>query len=282
MAICTQGKTFPTFFLLVIHDNGLVGRYRPVLFKGGVCAGTIRRGICLALRRLFYPGRLGGRFQIVYDFHLYVFHNFGSAPLLVGKDFGETALGHDKDGSLALASTPTLQGTVFPVFRRFGGEETLVYLHVPMKAVARIPLAHHVTELVYHFPYGLVMLAAQLPLDFPGRYGTLGRRQEKHRGEPVTHGQVASLHHRAGTERGLMIATAAYPRLVRLVPIQVRTTATEGSKDHAPRGSGAGLPRRIPRPDRLRKNSEGSTLSYSFLHYEIMLKLFPKTSLAPL
>ena len=42
------------------------------------------------------------------------------------------------------------------------------------------------------------------------------------------------------------------------------------------------LPRRIPRPDRLRKNSEGSTLSYSFLHYEIILKLFPKTSLAPL
>ena len=32
-------------------------------------------------------------------------------------------------------------------------------------------------------------------------------------------------------------------------------------KGHAPHGSGAGFPRRIPRPDRLRKNSKESTLS---------------------
>ena len=83
---------------------------------------------------------------------------------------------------------------------------------------------------LHHFPYGLVTLATQLPLDFPGGYGTLGRRQEKHRGEPVTYGQVASLHHSAGTERGLMTAAAAYPRLVRLVPILVRTTATAAAK----------------------------------------------------
>ncbi len=217
-------------FLLVIHDDGLMGRYRPVLFKGGVCVGPVRRDISLTVRRLFYLGCLCGRFQIVYDFHLYVPHNFGSAPFLVGRDFGKAALGHDKDGGLALASTSAFQGTVFLFFRRFSGEEAFVYLHVPVKAVACIPLAHHVTELVHHFPYGLVTLAAQLPLDFPGGYGTLGRRQEKHRGEPVTHGQVASLHHRAGTERGLMTAAAAYPRLVRLVPILVCTTATAAAK----------------------------------------------------
>lgn len=60
-------------------------------------------------------------------------------------------------------------------------------------------------------------------------YSTFGRRQKKHRDKPVKHGQVASLHHRAGTERGLMTA-AAYPRLVRLVPILVRTTATAAAK----------------------------------------------------
>ncbi len=217
-------------FLLVIHDDGLMGGYRPVLLKGGVCAGSIRRGIRLTACRLFYPGCLGGRLQIVYDFHLYVPHNFGSAPFLVGSDFGEAALGHDKDGCLTLASTPTFQGTIFLVFRCFSGEEALVYLHVPMKAVACIPLAHHVTELVHHFPYGLVTLAPELALYFLCRYGSFGRCQKEHCTEPIMDRQVASLHHRAGTERGLMPATAAYPRLVRLVPILVRTTATAAAK----------------------------------------------------
>ena len=39
-------------FLLVIHDDGLMGRYRPVLFKGSVCVGPIRRNICLTVRAL--------------------------------------------------------------------------------------------------------------------------------------------------------------------------------------------------------------------------------------
>ena len=118
-------------FLLVIHDDGLMGSHRPVLLKGGVCVGTIRRGIRLPARRLFDLGSLGGRFQIVYDFHLYVPHDFGSTPFLAGRDFGETALGHDKDSCLALASTPAFQGTIFLAFRRFGGEEAFVYLHIP-------------------------------------------------------------------------------------------------------------------------------------------------------
>ena len=120
-----------------------MGRYCPVLFKGCVCVGSIRRDICLTVRRLFYLRCLCGRFQIVYDFHLYVSHGFGSAPFLVGRDFGKAALGHDKDGGLALASTSAFQGTIFLFLR----EEAFVYLHVPVKAVACIPLAHHVTEL---------------------------------------------------------------------------------------------------------------------------------------
>lgn len=59
-------------FLLVIHDDGLMGSHRPVLLKGGIGVGTIRRGIRLPTRRLFYLLLLGGRFQLVYDFHLYV------------------------------------------------------------------------------------------------------------------------------------------------------------------------------------------------------------------
>ena len=59
-----------------------------------------------------------------------------------------------------------------------------------------------------------VLFAAQLTLDFPGGYGMFGRRLEKHRGEPVTDGQVAFLYYRAGTESGLMTATAAAKAIV--------------------------------------------------------------------
>ena len=59
-----------------------------------------------------------------------------------------------------------------------------------------------------------VLFVAQLTLDFPGGYGMFGRRLEKHRGEPVTDGQVAFLYYRAGTESGLMTATAAAKAIV--------------------------------------------------------------------
>lgn len=49
-----------------------MGSHRPVLLKGGIGVGTICRGIRLPTRRLFYLLLLGGRFQLVYDFHLYV------------------------------------------------------------------------------------------------------------------------------------------------------------------------------------------------------------------
>ena len=59
-----------------------------------------------------------------------------------------------------------------------------------------------------------VLFVAQLTLDFPGGYGMFGCRLEKHRGEPVTDGQVAFLYYRAGTESGLMTATAAAKAIV--------------------------------------------------------------------
>ena len=217
-------------FLLVIHDNSLVGCHRPIPFKGGVCVGSVRGGIRLPVRSLFNLGSLGGSFQIPYDFHLYVPHDLRGALLLIGRGVRETAFGHDKDGSLALASTPTLERTVLLVFRRLGGEEPFVYLHVSMKIIECVALAHHVTELVCHFPYGLVAFAPQLALDFLGGYGTLGRRQEKHRGKPVAHGQVASLHHRTGTQGHFMFTVHAGPGPMARIPTQAQTSATATEK----------------------------------------------------
>ena len=212
-------------FLLVIHDNSLVGGHRPVLFKGRVCVGSVRSGIHLPVRSLLYLGSLSGSLQIVYDLHLYVPHDFRGTPFLIGRSVRKTAFGHDKDGGLALAPTPTFEREILLAFRRFGGEEAFVYLHVPMKIIMCITLAHHVTELMYHFPYGLVTLAPQLALDFLGGYGTLGRGQEKHCGKPVTHRQVTSLHHHTGTQDHLMFTVHTRPRLVARVPIQTQTAA---------------------------------------------------------
>ena len=217
-------------FFLVIHDNGLVGSHCPVLFKGCVCAGTVRSGICLPVCRLFYPGSFGGSLQIIYYLHLYVSHDFRGTPLLIGRSVRETAFSHDKDGCLALASTSTFERAVFLSLRRLGGEEPFVYLHISMKIIACVTLAHHVTKLVHHFPYGLVTLAPQLTLDFLGGYGTFGRRQKVHGGEPVADGQVASLHHSTGTQGHLMLPVHAGPRTVARIPTQTQTAAAATEK----------------------------------------------------
>ena len=101
-------------FLLVIHDNSLMGSHNLVLFKGGVCVGSVRGSVHLPVCSLFY-------------------------------------------------------------LWRFGGEEAFVYLHITMKIITCVTLAHHVTEFVHHFPYGLVTLAPQLTLDFLSGYGSFGR-----------------------------------------------------------------------------------------------------------
>lgn len=99
-----------------------------------------------------------------------------------------------------------------------------------------------------------VLFAAQLTLDFPGGYGMFGRRLEKHRGEPVTDGQVAFLYYHAGTESGLMTATAAAKAIV-------------------PRGSGAILVG-------IDYGKFRSVNSFIFIPpYATMQKVFPKTLL---
>lgn len=201
-----------------------------VLFKGRVCVGTIRGDICLPVRRLFYLGDFGGSLQIVYDLHLYVSHDFRGAPFLIGRSVRKTAFGHDKDGGLALASTPPFDGTVLLVFRRFSGEEAFVYFHVSMKIVACVTLAHHVTKLVRHFPYKLVTLAPQLVLDFLGGYSTFGRCQKKHGGESVTDRQVAPLHYRTGAQGHFMFTVYTSSGVVARILTQAQTTATATEK----------------------------------------------------
>lgn len=157
-------------------------------------------------------------------------HDFRGTPLLIGRSVRETAFSHDKDGCLALASTSTFERAVFLSLRRLGGEEPFVYLHISMKIIACVTLAHHVTKLVHHFPYGLVTLAPQLALDFLGGYGTSGRRQKVHGGEPVADGQVASLHHSTGTQGHLMLTVHAGPRTVARIPTQTQTAAAATEK----------------------------------------------------
>lgn len=217
-------------FLLVIHDNSLMGSHNLVLFNGGVCVGSVRGGVHLPVCSLFYLWHLGGSLQIVYDLHLYVSHNFRGTLLLIGRGVRETAFGHDEDGGLVLAPTPTFERVVLLVFRRFGGEEAFVYLNITMKIITCVTLAHHVTEFVHHFPYGLVTLAPQLTLDFLGGYGTFGRCQKEHCGKPVTHGQVASLHHRTGTQGHLMFTVHASPGTVAWIPTQTQTAAAATEK----------------------------------------------------
>ena len=108
-------------------------------------------GIRLPARRLFYLGGLGGCLQIVYDFHLYVPHNFWSAPFLVGSFWGKLLS--------AITKTDILRWLTRPRFKGKSSWSSSVSMEKTMKAVTRIPLAHHVTELVDHFPYGLVTLA---------------------------------------------------------------------------------------------------------------------------
>ena len=211
--------------LFVLRNNGVVGCCRPVLFKGGITAEPVCGHIGISIRPRLYLARDGGSLEIADDLHLYMPDGLGRTVLLDRRRSGQAAFRHDKDGGLALASTPSLQWTVLLVLRSFSGKEALVHFHIPMKGAKAVALAHHVTQLVYHFPYGLVTLAAELALYFLCRYGTLGRRQQEHGCKPITHRQMAALHDRARTELHLMPAIYARPRLVARIPAQAQTAA---------------------------------------------------------
>ena len=94
-----------------------------------------------------------GSLKIADDQHLYMPDSFGRTVLSGRRRSGPAAFGHDKDGSLALASTPSLQRTVLLVFRSFGGKEALVHFHIPMKGVKAVAPAHHIAQLMHHCPY---------------------------------------------------------------------------------------------------------------------------------
>lgn len=208
--------------LFVVRNDGPVRGYSPVLIKGGIAAEPVRGHIGVTVRPLLNLAGNGGGLEIVDDLHLYMPDGLGRTEFLVRKRLGPAAFRQDKDGGLALASAPTLERTVFLLLRRFGGEEALVYLHIPMKYMTAFALAHHVTQLVNHFPYGLVTLAPELALYLLGRYGTLGGRQEEHGRKPVTYRQMAALHHRTRTELHLMSAIHARPGLVARIPAQTQ------------------------------------------------------------
>ena len=75
------------------------------------------------LRSLFYLACDGGSLEVSDDQHLYMSDCLGRAVLLAGKGFRQAAFGPDKDGGLALASTPALERAAFLGLWRFGGEE---------------------------------------------------------------------------------------------------------------------------------------------------------------
>ena len=211
--------------LFVICNNGMVGGYHTVFFKSGITAESVRGHIGIPIRPRLYLARNGGSLEIANDLHLYMPDSPGRAVLLDRRRSGMAAFRHDKDGGLALTATSSLQRTVLLVFRSFGGKEALVHFHISMKGVKAVALAHHVTQLVYHFPYRLVTLAAELALFLLCRYGTLGCRQQEHGRKPITHRQMTALHDRARAELHLMPAIHARPGLVARIPAQAQTAA---------------------------------------------------------
>lgn len=211
--------------LFVIRNYGMVGGCHSVLFKSGITAEPVRGHIGVSVRPRLYLARDGGSLKIADDQHLYMPDSFGRTVLSGRRRIGPAAFGHDKDGSLALASTPSLQRTVLLVFRSFGGKEALVHFHIPMKGVKAVAPAHHIAQLMHHFPYGLVTLAAELALYLLCRYGTPGSRQQEHGRKPITHRKMAALHDRARTKLHLMFAIHASPGLMARIPAQAQTAA---------------------------------------------------------
>ena len=209
----------------VVRNDGMMGGCHPVLFKGDIAAEPVRGHIGIPVRTLLNLARNGGSLEIVDDLHLYMPDTLGRTVLLGRRRLWQAAFRHDKDRGLALASPSALQWAIFLFFRRFRGEEALVNLHVTMKRVASVALAHHVAQLMHHLPYGLVTLAANLALYLLGGYGTLCRRQKEHGSKPVTNRQMATLHHRTGTKLHLMFAIHARPGLVARIPAQAQTAA---------------------------------------------------------
>ena len=207
----------------VVRNDGMMGGCHPVLFKGNIAAEPVRGHIGIPVRTLLNLARNGGSLEIVDDLHLYMPDTLGRTVLLGRRRLWQAAFRHDKDRGLALASPSALQRAIFLFFRRFRGEEALVNLHVTMKRVASVALAHHVAQLMHHLPYGLVTLAANLALYLLGGYGTLCRRQKEHGSKPVTNRQMAALHHCTGTKLHLMFAIHARPGLVARIPAQAQT-----------------------------------------------------------
>ena len=209
----------------VVRNDGMMGGCHPVLSKRGIAAEPVRGHIGILVRSLPNLAGNGGSLEIIDDLHLYMPDTLGRTVLLGRRRLWQAAFRHDKDRGLALASPSALQRAIFLFFGRFRGEEALVNLHVPMERVASVALAHHVAQLVYHLPYRLVTLTANLALYLLGGYGTLCRRQKEHGSKPVTNRQMTALHYRTGTKLHLMFAIHARPGLVARIPAQAQTAA---------------------------------------------------------
>ena len=209
----------------VVRNDGMMGGCHPVLSKRGIAAEPVRGHIGIPVRSLPNLAGNGGSLEIIDDLHLYMPDTLGRTVLLGRRRLWQAAFRHDKDRGLALASPSALQRAIFLFFGRFRGEEALVNLHVPMERVASVALAHHVAQLVYHLPYRLVTLTANLALYLLGGYGTLCRRQKEHGSKPVTNRQMTALHYRTGTKLHLMFAIHARPGLVARIPAQAQTAA---------------------------------------------------------
>ena len=128
--------------LFVVRDKGMVGGCHPVLFKSGITAEPVRGHIGISVRPRLYLAHDGGSLEIADDLHLYMPDGHGRTVLLERRRTGQAAFRQDKNGSLPLASTPTLQRTAFLILRSSGGEEALIHFHIPMKGVKAVALPH--------------------------------------------------------------------------------------------------------------------------------------------
>jgi len=169
-------------------------------------------------------------FQVVDDFHLQVsgllgfFTRFGV--------FNRFAFSHHQDLGLFLASTAAFQRFLLLFNGYLGGKEGVVQLDGALERVLVVTLAHHVTQFIDHFPYGLVTLVPQLSLYLGGGKGALGSREQVHGHEPVTVWQVGMLHDRARTQRLARLATLAFVSLLVFQPIMLLTITTTAGNSH--------------------------------------------------
>jgi hypothetical protein len=122
------------------------------------------------------------------------------------------------EGHLVLRTAPALAS------RQFAAQVGVINLHPSVQLPRSIPLTHHVHQLVFDQPGGLVT-HAQMALGFEGRDVVLGLGQQVHAQEPGGQRQLGGLEDRAAHHRRLFPAHCTLSTASRSTPCGQRCNA---------------------------------------------------------